>query len=93
MNQEEISKLPGAYEVAFCNSEREPISPWLWMAPRTMFDSEIVSSFISQKDVCIAGVIGRNGEYRRIGPYAMLAGSEFKFTAGTKAHQNFGLRP
>lgn len=37
-DQSVIRDLPGAYEVAGCGEDRQPLTEWVSLAPRTLFD-------------------------------------------------------
>jgi hypothetical protein len=82
MNQLEISHMPGAYEIAFCDQYKNPVGPWLWLLPRTLFDEDVCVSFVCDVEQFVTGIIDRSGRYRRIGPYSVSAGSTLKLRAG-----------
>ena len=83
-DQSVIRDLPGAYEVAGCGEDRQPLTEWVSLAPRTLFDDPIraVAGVIVEGRV--TGVVGRDGRYRRIFRYGIhvALGDSVRLSAG-----------
>ncbi|MCZ4321437.1 hypothetical protein [Pseudomonas anguilliseptica] len=84
-DQSVIRDIPGAYDLAVCGEDRVPLSEFVSLAPRTLFDEDIRASAEIIADGEITGVIDRDGNYKRMFKYsrAVFVGYKINLTAGS----------
>lgn len=65
-DQSVIRDMPGAYEVAVCDRHGRPLTEWVSLAPRTLFDEAIRAELSVTIEGDATGIVDRNGRYKRM---------------------------